>query len=96
MDLRGITCKLATSANKCGLYKACHISQEGDVIAANFARGDRGAAIAHGAFLNKIPYVVLRAISDKADGSAHMDYPEFERAAAAHCAKLLENLVSKI
>ena len=55
-----------------------------------------GAAIAHAAFLNKIPYVVLRAISDKADGSAHMDYPEFERAAAAHCAKLFENLVTRI
>ena len=55
-----------------------------------------GAAIAHAAFLNGIPYVVLRAISDKADGSAHMDYPEFERAAAAHCAKLVESLVSRI
>ena len=52
-----------------------------------------GAAIAHAAFLNEIPYVVIRAISDKADGSAHMDYPEFERAAAAHSAKLVENLV---
>ena len=55
-----------------------------------------GGAIAHAAFLNRIPYVVLRAISDKADGSAHMDYPEFERAAAAHCAKLVENLVNRI
>ena len=55
-----------------------------------------GAAIAHAAFLNQLPYVVIRAISDKADGSAHMDYPEFERAAAAHCAKLVENLVTKL
>lgn len=55
-----------------------------------------GAAIAHAAFLNNIPYIVLRAISDKADGSAHMDYPEFERAAAAHCAKLVENLVVRL
>lgn len=55
-----------------------------------------GAAIAHAAFLNKIPYVVIRAISDKADGSAHMDYPEFERAAAAHSAKLVEQLVTRI
>ena len=54
-----------------------------------------GAAIAHAAFLNEIPYVVIRAISDKADGSAHMDYPEFERAAAAHSAKLVENLVKR-
>lgn len=55
-----------------------------------------GAAIAHAAFLNRIPYVVLRAISDKADGSAHMDYPEFERAAAAHCAKLVEHLAARL
>lgn len=55
-----------------------------------------GAAVAHAAFLNKIPYVVIRAISDKADGSAHMDYPEFERAAAAHSAKLVENLVVRV
>ena len=55
-----------------------------------------GAAIAHAAFLNEIPYVVIRAISDKADGSAHMDYPEFERAAAARSAKLVENLVKRL
>ena len=55
-----------------------------------------GAAIAHAAFLNEIPYVVIRAISDKADGSAHMDYPEFERAAAAHSAKLVEILVKRL
>lgn len=55
-----------------------------------------GAAIAHAAFLNEIPYVVIRAISDKADGSAHMDYPEFECAAAAHSAKLVENLVKRL
>lgn len=55
-----------------------------------------GAAIAHAAYLNNIPYVVIRAISDKADGSAHMDYPEFERAAAKHSAKLVETLVTRI
>lgn len=55
-----------------------------------------GAAIAHAAFLNGLPYVVIRAISDKADGSAHMDYPEFERAAAAHSAKLVENLITRL
>lgn len=55
-----------------------------------------GAAIAHAAYLNEIPYVVIRAISDKADGSAQMDYPEFERAAAKHSAKLVETLVTRI
>ena len=37
-----------------------------------------GAAIAQAAYLNKIPFVVLRAISDKADDSAVVDYPAFE------------------
>ena len=55
-----------------------------------------GAAIAHGAYLNQIPFVILRAISDKADDSAEMDYPSFERAAAGHCAKLVTDLVAKI
>lgn len=48
-----------------------------------------GAAIAQAAYLNKIPYLVLRAISDKADDSAHMDYPEFEKMAIKHSVNLL-------
>lgn len=55
-----------------------------------------GAAIAHAAYLNGIPFVVIRAISDKADDSAEMDYPTFERQAAEHCARLVEILVKKI
>ena len=55
-----------------------------------------GAAIAHGAYLNNIPFLVVRAISDKADGTAEMDYPTFERRAAQHSAKLVEALVAKI
>ena len=55
-----------------------------------------GAAIAHGAYLNNIPFLVVRAISDKADGSAEMDYPTFEREAALHSAKLVEALAARI
>lgn len=55
-----------------------------------------GASIAHGAYLNKVPFVIIRAISDKADDSAEMDYPTFEKAAASHCAKLVEDLVGTI
>lgn len=55
-----------------------------------------GASIAQGAYLNNIPFLVVRAISDKADGSAEMDYPTFEREAALHSAKLVEALVAKI
>ncbi|MCC8067460.1 MAG: 5'-methylthioadenosine/adenosylhomocysteine nucleosidase [Clostridiales bacterium] len=55
-----------------------------------------GAAIAQAAYLNGIPFVILRAISDKADDSASMDYPTFEREAAFHCVKLVEGLLSKL
>lgn len=55
-----------------------------------------GAAIAQAAYLNKVPYVVLRAISDKADDSATMDYPEFEKKAIEHCVKLVENMIVRI
>ena len=47
-----------------------------------------GAAIAQAAYLNQLPFVIIRAISDKADGSAMMEYPEFERKAAQDCARL--------
>lgn len=55
-----------------------------------------GASIAHAAFLNKIPFVIIRAISDKADDSAQMDYPAFEREAAGHCTKLTEKLIQQL
>lgn len=55
-----------------------------------------GAAIAQAAYLNGIPFVILRAISDKADNSASMDYPTFEKAAAAHCVRLVEEMVKRL
>lgn len=55
-----------------------------------------GASIAHGAYLNQIPFVIIRAISDKADDSAEVEYPVFEKAAAQHSAKLVEALLPRI
>lgn len=55
-----------------------------------------GASIAHGAYLNNIPFVIIRAISDKADDSAEMDYPSFEVAAAKHSARLVADMIQKL
>lgn len=41
-----------------------------------------GGAIAHVATVNGVPFSVLRAISDSADGSATLDYPTFAKMAA--------------
>ena len=55
-----------------------------------------GAGIAHAAYLNKVSYVIIRAISDKADNSATMDYPEFEKQAIAHSVALVKELLPMI
>lgn len=55
-----------------------------------------GASIAHGAYLNGIPFVIIRAISDKADDSAEMDYPTFEKEAAKHSAALVEHMLTQL
>ncbi len=52
-----------------------------------------GAAIAQTAYLNGLPFIVVRAISDKADDSASMDYPAFEKKAAEHSVNLIEGLL---
>ena len=53
-----------------------------------------GAAIAHAAWRNGIPFVVIRAISDKADDSAEMDFPTFEAIAAERCARVIVALAA--
>ena len=55
-----------------------------------------GAAIAHTAWRNGVPFVVIRAISDKADDSAEMDYPTFEAIAAQRCACVTQTLAAKL
>ena len=55
-----------------------------------------GAAIAQTAYRNGLPFVILRAISDKADDSAEMDYPTFERIAAHRCAEVTRSLARRL
>ena len=52
-----------------------------------------GAAIAQVCYLNKTPFVIIRAISDKPDETEIVEYKEFEAEAAANCAKIVENIV---
>lgn len=55
-----------------------------------------GAAIAQAAYLNKVPFLIVRAISDKADNSAELDYPTFEAKAIEHTVKLMTALVAAL
>ena len=63
-----------------------------DWIAKNFGgfcTEMEGAAIAQAAYLNHVPFLIIRAISDKADNSATMDYSEFEVKAVRHSVNLI-------
>ena len=54
-----------------------------------------GAAIAQAAYLNQVPVLIIRAISDKADDSASMDYGEFEQMAILHSVRLARALIEE-
>ena len=53
-----------------------------------------GGAIAQICCQYGIPFVIIRAISDKADGSAEMDYTEFEHVAAIRCAAITRSMIA--
>lgn len=73
--------------------------EEKDRIISNFGAycaEMEGAAIAQVAYLNDISYVIIRAISDKADNSAQVDYPVFAKKAIDHSVRLLIGLLAVV
>ena len=52
-----------------------------------------GAAVAQVAYVNKVPFCVIRAISDSADGSSHVEYAEFLKDAIENTKKVIKNLI---
>lgn len=55
-----------------------------------------GVAVGQTAWLNNIPFLVIRAISDKADGSAEVDYNDFKEGAIVHITNLVIALIEEI
>ena len=53
-----------------------------------------GAAIGQVCFVNKVPFAVIRAISDDADSGACDDYPTFAKMAAKNSAKAVIELAN--
>ncbi len=53
-----------------------------------------GAAIAHACFLNDVPFVILRCISDNADDSYESTYSFNEKIAAEECAAVTLKMIS--
>lgn len=55
-----------------------------------------GASVAQVCSMNAIPYVVLRSMSDKADGSAHVNFGEFTVQASENSYKMVEDIVKQL
>ena len=75
-------------------------TKEGKEHIKRYVQGDcaemEGAAIAHARWLNRIPFVIIRAISDSADEQANMSYEQFVVLAAKRSSELVEKILEKL
>ena len=73
--------------------------EQKETILANFG-GEccemEGGAVAQACYLNQTPYVIIRAISDKADDSEEINYEQFKESAAARCAAIVRTMIASL
>jgi adenosylhomocysteine nucleosidase len=55
-----------------------------------------GGSIAHVCYLNSIPFVVIRSISDNANNGAHMDFEKFTPIAVNNSINILKNMLKNL
>ena len=53
-----------------------------------------GGAVAQACYLNGTPFVIIRAISDKADESEEISFELFKKSAAEHCASVVRHIIA--
>ena len=103
---RLLTGQLSACAKVMGIKTATGVIASGDQFVASVERKAfivehfkaiacemEGAAVGQVCYVNKIPFCVLRAISDSADGSSHMDYPTFVQMAAEQSVALMRRFM---
>ncbi|EIT85484.1 5'-methylthioadenosine/S-adenosylhomocysteine nucleosidase [Fictibacillus macauensis ZFHKF-1] len=55
-----------------------------------------GAAVAQVCYLNEIPFVIVRSISDKANSEATVNFTEFTKLAAQRSSHIVEEMIKKL
>ena len=55
-----------------------------------------GAAIGHVAYINEVPFLVIRCISDSADDEAQISYDDFAKTAANYCSEIIVEMLKTI
>jgi adenosylhomocysteine nucleosidase len=68
------------------------LSKEFDAMACEM----EGASVAQVCYLNSIPFVVVRSISDNANTGAHMDYENFKLIAVKNSVNILKSMLTSI
>lgn len=100
--------KIIEIANESGCKTLCGVIASGDQFVASTDKKDyieenfsaiacdmEAAAIGHACYVNNTPFCVIRAISDSADGKAHLDYPTFSKMAANNAANIIGQFLTK-
>lgn len=103
---KNVVDKVIKAVEKCGLKYEIGIIASGDQFVNSeekkkYIRGTfgaiacemEGAAVAQVAYVNEVPFCVIRAISDKADGSSHVAYTEFLKVAIENSKKVIKELI---
>ena len=103
---KGVIWKVEDAVKKAGLNYEIGIIASGDQFVNSQEKKDyikntfgaiacemEGAAVAQVAYVNKVPFCVIRAISDSADGTSHVDYAEFLKIAIENTKKVIKNLI---
>lgn len=70
-----------------------------DYIVSNFnalCTEMEGASIGHVCYINDVDFCIVRAMSDKADGTANMDFDEFVQIAVDKSIKLINNFLKEL
>ncbi len=106
---KALVSKAKKAVEKTGINYVCGIIASGDQFVAQKEQKRRiadsfnavacemeGGAIGHTAYVNKVPFVVIRAISDGANDEASMDYPTFLEKAAENSTRVTLNLIENI
>ncbi len=91
----GVKCEIGTIASGDqfinSIEKKNYIRETFDAISCEM----EGASVGHVCYVNRVPFVIVRAISDGAGDESHMDYPTFVAKAAEKSASAVKLFVKE-
>lgn len=72
------------------------VKEEVDTLFTAYCAEMEGAAIAHTCFLNQIPFVMIRTISDKVNPSEDVNFEDFVDMEARNTSRIVEDIVCNL